>query len=605
MSLQHREMKIVILQNIPIRHDALLPSFSSSTIPLLLTRLLRPSYFSYLPRVTDPETRYRRALTEYLAAEDEYNELLYAREEAALRARAETLRQERARFLQGRQLEQALTRARVQSLATNATDDLALPHVVPVMCSPPKRRGTSLPDVLASRRPQVHASRTDWKTLLESLYDSISQPSVDEKAQPDHNAKGDEFSASSLESLRERLQKTAGDEEVQDVARAILRRLGEPTHTTGVIEPSPAASSLEVRVCIAQPSEGADLYRSDALQGVAAEAAKASFKAHRATTAGQDVSSNSPPAPKTASSSLATIQDIRSTLTKLSGGFSLPPLLEFADDEADGLAYSPTNAPVRLYEHALDELLVQLDAVESDGDEEVREVRRAAVKEVEKAIEDVERRVKEARQIATEGTRHGVEVPVAASESEIALSQDEVLVARSESAVDKKPQEDGPSPSKSDDNLSPASLSVPDSEVAPPHGITSAEPAQDTDGLHEDAVILVSPPEAVSAPTPSPTADGEVSCVCTDDVSESPHEMAPERASTAPPERSPSTTPLESPVEVAIPIVGAIAPSSTPVYPALPSSILLEELSASLSYDRLSASPRPEGDDDEWTEVEA
>ena len=40
-------------------------------------------------------------------------------------------------------------------------------------------------------------------------------------------------------------------------------------------------------------------------------------------------------------------------------------------------------------EHALNKLLEQLDAVDSDGDEEVRVVRRATVKEVEKAIKDV------------------------------------------------------------------------------------------------------------------------------------------------------------------------------------------------------------------------
>jgi len=52
-----------------------------------------------------------------------------------------------------------------------------------------------------------------------------------------------ECSVPNLESvLRERLQKIAGDEEVQDLARAILRHL---TSATGV-SPSAAASSPEV-----------------------------------------------------------------------------------------------------------------------------------------------------------------------------------------------------------------------------------------------------------------------------------------------------------------------------------------------------------------------
>ena len=161
-------------------------------------------------------------------------------------------------------------------------------------------------------------------------------------------------SVPNLESLlRERLQKKAGDEEVQDLARAILRHL---TSVTGVSRPSAAASSpevsihsalllsvlrlisfLKVNACSTESSEGADLSRSHALKGVAAEAAKASFKAHRAEVAERDETSVTPPTSKTASSPLSVIQDIRSALTKLSSGFSLPSSLDFSDDEPDGL----------------------------------------------------------------------------------------------------------------------------------------------------------------------------------------------------------------------------------------------------------------------------
>src|SRR5712672_762705 len=51
--------------------------------------------------VTNPEMRYRRALGEYVAAKEEYNAVLRAREgaNAKLRARAEAIhRQERARL---------------------------------------------------------------------------------------------------------------------------------------------------------------------------------------------------------------------------------------------------------------------------------------------------------------------------------------------------------------------------------------------------------------------------------------------------------------------------------------------------------------------------
>jgi vacuolar-type H+-ATPase subunit E/Vma4 len=50
---------------------------------------------------------------------------------------------------------------------------------------------------------------------------------------------------------------------------------------------------------------------------------------------------------------------------------------------------------VRAYEYALNGLLERLDAIESDDDEKIRDARRKAVREVEKALEDVERKVKE------------------------------------------------------------------------------------------------------------------------------------------------------------------------------------------------------------------
>jgi len=105
-------------------------------------------YSPYLPSpdsrllVTNPKVCYRRALGEYLAAEEEYNALLRAREEAKLRARAEAIRQERVRLRvaqltrarreqQARQFKQGLAKALAQA-AVSGYDDLSLHHVVPV-----------------------------------------------------------------------------------------------------------------------------------------------------------------------------------------------------------------------------------------------------------------------------------------------------------------------------------------------------------------------------------------------------------------------------------------------------------------------------------------
>jgi hypothetical protein len=229
-----------------------------------------PSYTPYLPGVSDASTRYRHALAEYLVAEDEYNAVLRAREEeAVLGACAATFRQEQARLLQARQLEQALAKARAQSLATMAVDYLSLPHVVPVVHSLPKRCGTPLPDDIASRRSRSHAKNVDraeiWKGLLGPLYESAYQhPAADrkvcgvvilstgrsntsDKAQPDHDARRDEAPTLTLERLlHERLQRTFDDDDVQDVARALLRRVGQSAPMGGVSGPSPAASLPEV-----------------------------------------------------------------------------------------------------------------------------------------------------------------------------------------------------------------------------------------------------------------------------------------------------------------------------------------------------------------------
>jgi hypothetical protein len=90
--------------------------------------------------VIGPEVRYRRALGEYLAAEEDYRALLGARQ-ARLRAHADALRQEQARARlaqlararkqqQARQFGQGLARALARA-GVPEDDDLSL-HRVPV-----------------------------------------------------------------------------------------------------------------------------------------------------------------------------------------------------------------------------------------------------------------------------------------------------------------------------------------------------------------------------------------------------------------------------------------------------------------------------------------
>jgi BAG domain-containing protein len=91
-------------------------------------------------------------------------------------------------------------------------------------------------------------------------------------------------------------------------------------------------------------------------------------------------------------SPLSTIRAVRTQFSALESAFKFPSALDF--DHAE-LAVTSNNTPVRVYEHALNSLLERLDAIESDGNEEVRDFRREVVREVERALEEVERKVKE------------------------------------------------------------------------------------------------------------------------------------------------------------------------------------------------------------------
>jgi hypothetical protein len=464
--------------------------------------------------------------------------------------------------------------------------------------------------------------------------DDVEETSIDTPSEPQ------ERSVPDLDSLlRERLQKIAGDEEVQDLARAILRHL---TSVTGANCPSASASSPEVgfhsafvsdaeilmtfiklNACSTQLSEeGAHLARSHALKGVAAEAAKASFKAHRAEVAERDEVSPTSPTSRSAPSSLSIIGDIRSALARLSAGFSLPSSLDFSDDEPDGLAYTPTNAPVRVYEHALDELLAQLDAVETDGDEEVRVVRRAAVKEVEKAIEDVEKRVREAKESAKPGSN--AEIAVSAETELTEGKNDHGAVDAKPSVEDDKLEVDQLSSELADRSDSgPSSsevVSVANPKVALPYVTNPAdsESALD-DNVSKDqssAPVLASIPSVVPVANPSPIPTEQVEAsVSTDDASESKREVFREETIDENAFMAWESTPASTPPEfsgVCLPVLGAIARSSTPVAPLLPSSVIPEDLGASLSRDRLSVSLSKDDmsigsdntdDEGEWTEI--
>ena len=87
-------------------------------------------------------------------------------------------------------------------------------------------------------------------------------------------------------------------------------------------------------------------------------------------------------------SPLTTIRAVRNRLFALESAFPLPAI----DYDQSVFPAPPSIAPLRAYENTLNGLLEQLDAIDSDGNEEVRSTRREAVREVEKALDDLERK---------------------------------------------------------------------------------------------------------------------------------------------------------------------------------------------------------------------
>lgn len=215
--------------------------------------------------VANPDVRYRRAISEYVAAEEEYNAVLRRHEEARLmKARAEAIRQERVRLRleqlararreREQQFKQGLAKALVRA-AVSGDDDL-LHHVVPVtvrplshMLIPSCMHGeVSCADGASVQKEKVcgvwfEPCLHSVLTMAQAQRDAKEETSVNQSPLSASKPGECECAAPNLESvLRERLQKIAGDEEVQDLARSILRHL---TSATGV-STSAAASSPEV-----------------------------------------------------------------------------------------------------------------------------------------------------------------------------------------------------------------------------------------------------------------------------------------------------------------------------------------------------------------------
>lgn len=98
-----------------------------------------------------------------------------------------------------------------------------------------------------------------------------------------------------------------------------------------------------------------------------------------------------PPPPDPRLVSLSQLDSLTSRLKELKSSFIQPHFLNFnpksSTPEQPKLEYNPNNAPFHAYDEALTKFLIELDGIDSCGQDEIRSRRKALVLEVEKELE--------------------------------------------------------------------------------------------------------------------------------------------------------------------------------------------------------------------------
>ncbi|KAF7986194.1 hypothetical protein HWV62_38610 [Athelia sp. TMB] len=243
-------------------------------------------------------------------------------------------------------------------------------------------------------------SETEVRDTLQGLLGSIfngasqSRPAREpQAASPSAPATTSNSGLSLKEQLEARLHR-GPNAELHDTIKAIFASMAGPAaaHAPAATPASASASSS-----------------SPATAGAAASAStpdegKGKGKADTTTPASTTTAN---PTSKDVVDSMNAIRSIEAHFAVLASEFSFPSRLEFTPPSSrpsspspsssltSNLAYTSANAPVRYYEQALSALLVQLDAVESHGNEDVRKARKEVIARVEGALEEVEREVRE------------------------------------------------------------------------------------------------------------------------------------------------------------------------------------------------------------------
>lgn len=133
--------------------------------------------------------------------------------------------------------------------------------------------------------------------------------------------------------------------------------------------------------------------------------------------------------PRVIQTSLSAIGKIGASLAKLEDDFMFPDELDFEPSSPENtlelqLAYTSRNAPLRYYDHALQELLSNLDAVQSHGSKAVRDARKAIVTRVEKVLERLEERIEERKEVALWKMKKALSAAAVETESVVDMGTD-------------------------------------------------------------------------------------------------------------------------------------------------------------------------------------
>ena len=202
--------------------------------------------------------------------------------------------------------------------------------------------------------------------------------------------------------------------------------------------------------------------------------------------------------------SLSTLEELGASLTKLENDFVFPDELDFessssTNDSELKLAYSSRNAPLRYYDHALQDLLSNLDAVPSYGSAAVRDARRAIVMRVEKMLEKLEEQIEEKKGVAL------WKMKKAASEAGLVT---DVLDARTETTLDDAHEMLESQPETSDIGEGNA---VADTEIKTAHPEMPDASADDVEVVEEAKpdveVVAEDPSESVFPELPQATLE--------------------------------------------------------------------------------------------------